>query len=82
MVLDLTREELDRLKSLLEENRQRGVLAYGLHESESALLTCLEPLLETPPGLGGPAGVRTTRRGSSWVFMVTVFHLHWVATPF
>lgn len=40
MVLDLTREEIARLRAYLESERQAGRVYYGLHESDSALMTC------------------------------------------
>lgn len=40
MVLDLTHDEVGRLRAYLESERLAGRAYYGLHESESALMTC------------------------------------------
>ena len=39
-VLDLTADEVEALQALLETQSQRGTLAYGLHASDRALMTC------------------------------------------
>lgn len=41
MVIDVTPEMHQRVESLLEDYHRRGRLAYGLHVSETALMTCL-----------------------------------------
>jgi hypothetical protein len=40
MVLDVSEAELDGIRRYLESERTAGELAYGLHASESALITC------------------------------------------
>ncbi len=40
-VADLTREEEEKLQNLLESFSQSGKIRYGLHFSDSALMTCL-----------------------------------------
>ncbi|WP_168210330.1 DUF3095 domain-containing protein [Persicimonas caeni] len=41
MVLDVSDEQRRRIESCLARERERGQLAYGLHGSDSALMTCL-----------------------------------------
>jgi len=41
IVLDLTDEERTALRRFLDEERKAGRLVYGIHESSSALMTCL-----------------------------------------
>jgi PAS domain-containing protein len=41
MIVDCTPEELARLRSYLTELEAAGVLVFGLHVSDSALMTCL-----------------------------------------
>lgn len=41
MVLDLSPDELGELRRHLERQRREGLLAYGIHEASSALITCL-----------------------------------------
>lgn len=41
MVLDVSDEQRLRIEACLEGERERGRLAYGLHGSKSALMTCL-----------------------------------------
>ena len=41
MVLDLSPEQLDRLDDDLGARHRDGTLAYGIHESDAALMTCL-----------------------------------------
>ncbi len=41
MVLDLTWDELQKVRDFLEGERLKGNIAYGTHESEHALMTCL-----------------------------------------
>jgi hypothetical protein len=41
MVLDVTPEELDQIAALLEEKRKAGLLAFGIHASQAALMTCI-----------------------------------------
>ena len=41
MVLDCGPEQAQRLEDLLERRHRAGELAYGLHKSSSALMTCL-----------------------------------------
>jgi hypothetical protein len=41
MVLDVTAEELDAIVTLLEEKRKAGLLAFGIHASQAALMTCI-----------------------------------------
>lgn len=40
VVLDLTNEEIESLEKLLEEKKQLKILDYGVHYSNSALMTC------------------------------------------
>lgn len=40
LVLDVTVEQLDGLKSYLETAFRKGRLVFGLHEADSALMTC------------------------------------------
>lgn len=40
MVLDLTPEEISRLRSYLESEERAGRICYGLHEADAALMTC------------------------------------------
>jgi hypothetical protein len=40
MVVDCTAEQSRRIREMLEAMRLRGEIFYGLHESESALMTC------------------------------------------
>jgi hypothetical protein len=41
IVLDLTDDERSSLRMFLEQERLEGRLAFGMHESSSALMTCL-----------------------------------------
>jgi hypothetical protein len=41
MVLDLSREQYQRLCTLLEAERERGAIAYGTHTTDSSLMTCV-----------------------------------------
>jgi hypothetical protein len=41
MVLDVTPEELEAITGLLEEKRDAGLLAFGIHASQAALMTCI-----------------------------------------
>jgi hypothetical protein len=41
MVLDLSNEELDRLKACLQSERDQKRIAFGVHEAPAALMTCL-----------------------------------------
>ncbi len=41
MTLDCTVELADRLEALLEETSSQGVIHYGLHRQNSALITCV-----------------------------------------
>jgi hypothetical protein len=41
MVLDLSPDELSKLSDFLEQQRVAGRLAYGIHRSRSALMTCV-----------------------------------------
>ncbi len=41
MVLDVTGAQRDAIAAFLEEERRAGDVVYGLHESSSALMTCL-----------------------------------------
>lgn len=41
MVLDMATEDITRLESYLRDQFTRGKLAYGLHQSDAALITCL-----------------------------------------
>lgn len=43
MTVDCGPEVLTEVKAILEEARQRGVLAYGLWEQSAALMTCIVP---------------------------------------
>jgi len=43
MVIDCSKEQVERLRMYLEEHRQKGDLYYGMHLSESSLMTCLAP---------------------------------------
>ena len=43
MVLDCTPTQANQIKTLLETLRQEGKIHYGLHESQSALMTCYVP---------------------------------------
>ena len=40
MVLDVNQSMVEQLRSLLEESYKSGLIFYGLHESETALMTC------------------------------------------
>jgi hypothetical protein len=40
MVLDLSRADCGALEAFLESERHAGRVAYGLHRSDSALVTC------------------------------------------
>ena len=40
MVLDLTSEEIRRLRAYLESEQSAGRVFYGLHEADAALMTC------------------------------------------
>lgn len=40
MVVDCTAEQSRRIRDMFEAMRRRGEIFYGLHESESALMTC------------------------------------------
>lgn len=41
MVVDLDASELAQLRAVLEDEQRTGALAYGLHASDSSLVTCL-----------------------------------------
>ncbi|NQV99034.1 MAG: DUF3095 domain-containing protein [Rhodospirillales bacterium] len=41
MVLDCTEQEVTAITSVLNAFRGQGTIAYGLHEADSALMTCL-----------------------------------------
>ncbi len=41
MVLDLSTDELDAIEALLEERQRAGTLAFGVHRSSAALMTCI-----------------------------------------
>ena len=41
MVIDCTQEEHGKIKKYLEELRHENKVFYGIHESSSALMTCL-----------------------------------------
>jgi hypothetical protein len=41
MVLDCSESEAAEIESYLEEQRRKGRLAYGLHRSDRALMTCV-----------------------------------------
>jgi hypothetical protein len=41
MVLDCTRSDVSAIEQTLEQFRQKGKITYGLHEADSALMTCL-----------------------------------------
>lgn len=40
MVLDLTPDEIGRLRNDLETQGRAGRICYGLHEADAALMTC------------------------------------------
>jgi hypothetical protein len=40
MVLDVTPRQLAQITTMLENLHQSGKIRYGLHESDSALMTC------------------------------------------
>lgn len=41
MVLDCTTDEVTAIQSTLARFRKQGLIAYGLHQADSALMTCL-----------------------------------------
>jgi len=41
MVVDMPTEEADHLTSWLEIQKKAGLLFYGVHRSDSALITCM-----------------------------------------
>lgn len=41
MVLDLTETQADKVEQWLEEHFQQGALIFGVHRSDSALMTCM-----------------------------------------
>lgn len=41
MVRDVSQSQIDRIKAVLERERQNGSVAYGVHFSNEALMTCL-----------------------------------------
>src|SRR5690606_24127769 len=43
MTLDCSPALADRLESLLTAGRNRGILRFGLHRQDSALMTCFVP---------------------------------------
>ena len=43
MTIDVDRERLSRIETLLEEAQANGIARYGLHRQESALMTCFVP---------------------------------------
>ena len=43
MTLDSTPEVQSALRGLLEEARDRGLIQFGWHEQEEALMTCIVP---------------------------------------
>lgn len=43
MVIDCTPDQLQRIRAWLEDRRGAGTLAYGIHESAHALMTCYVP---------------------------------------
>lgn len=40
LVVDVSPETLERLRAKLEARRERGDLAYGIHESRASIMTC------------------------------------------
>ncbi|SON57380.1 hypothetical protein HDIA_3839 [Hartmannibacter diazotrophicus] len=67
LVLDCSPQTIDELRTMLERRRAAGELAYGLHTSETALITCLVSSVTT--GLhvhfvdGGDGGYTSASRG-------------------
>ena len=47
LVLDCTQSEIDQIKSMLDRLYNEGVLFYGTHASDHALMTCLVESLNT-----------------------------------
>ncbi|MNL58925.1 hypothetical protein D3C87_1826070 [compost metagenome] len=43
LTLDCTREQIDRVETILVAARQRGEVNFGLHRQSHALMTCLVP---------------------------------------
>lgn len=41
MILDISNEQYAKLRDLLESNYKNGDIFYGLHSSDSALMTCM-----------------------------------------
>jgi hypothetical protein len=41
MVLDLSRIQYEKLRQLLEAEREQGALAFGIHTADSSLMTCV-----------------------------------------
>ena len=41
MVLDVSRDDVTAIENILSQFRESGAIAYGLHQADSALMTCL-----------------------------------------
>jgi hypothetical protein len=43
MTIDIDGERLRRIETLLEKASESGIVQYGLHRQDSALITCFVP---------------------------------------
>ncbi len=43
MTVDCSQATIERLRDALEDARQAGIIRYGLHTQEEALMTCVVP---------------------------------------
>lgn len=46
LVLDCTNEQIEQIQQLLESHYQQGLLVYGLHKTDKALMPCMVSSLE------------------------------------